>query len=54
MESDQSFVPVFMVTAGSNVEKLDAIQQEGVSAILDKPSEPSEVKRLIEISLSAY
>jgi two-component system chemotaxis response regulator CheY len=53
MESDQRSVPVFMVTTESDVGKLAAIQQDGVSAILDKPFEPSEVKQLIEASLSA-
>jgi two-component system chemotaxis response regulator CheY len=53
MESDQRSVPVFMVTTESDVGKLAAIQQDGVSAILDKPFESSEVKQLIEASLSA-
>ncbi len=50
---NQSAVPVLMVTTEGDAGKLAAIQQDGVSAIMDKPFEPSEVKRLIEASLSA-
>jgi two-component system chemotaxis response regulator CheY len=53
MESNQSSVPVLMVTTEGDAGKLAAIQQDGVSAIMDKPFEPSEVKQLIEASLSA-
>lgn len=51
-ESNQSSVPVLMVTTEGDAGKLAAIQQDGVSAIMDKPFEPSEVKQLIEASLS--
>ena len=52
-ESNQSSVPVLMVTTEGDAGKLAAIQQDGVSAIMDKSFEPSEVKQLIEASLSA-
>lgn len=52
-ESNQSSVPVLMVTTEGDAGKLAAIQQDGVSAIMDKPFEPNEVKQLIEASLSA-
>ena len=40
-----------MVTTEGDVSKLAAVEQAGVSAICDKPFEPSLVKRLIERSL---
>lgn len=52
-ESNQNSVPVLMVTTEGDAGKLAAIQQDGVSAIMDKPFEPSEVKQLIEACLSA-
>jgi two-component system chemotaxis response regulator CheY len=51
-ESNQSSIPVIMVTTEGDAGKLAAIQQDGVSAILDKPFEPAEVKQLIQASLS--
>ena len=51
-ESNQSTVPVMMVTTEGDAGKLAAVQQDGVSAILDKPFEITEVKRLIEAALS--
>ena len=51
-DSNQSSVPVLMVTTEGDAGKLAAIQQDGVSAIMDKPFEPKEVKHLIETSLS--
>jgi AmiR/NasT family two-component response regulator len=42
-----------MVTTEGDAGKLAAIQQDGVSAIMNKPFEPSEVKQLIEDSLLA-
>jgi two-component system chemotaxis response regulator CheY len=53
IESNQSHVPVLMVTTEGDAGKLAAIQQDGVSAIMNKPFEPSEVKQLIEDSLLA-
>ncbi|MDH5353371.1 MAG: response regulator [Gammaproteobacteria bacterium] len=51
-ESSQSSVPVLMVTTEGDAGKLAAVQSEGVSAIIDKPFEVHEVKRLIEASLT--
>ena len=51
-ESNQSSVPVLMVTTEGDASKLAAIQQDGVSAILDKPFEVAEVKQLIESSMA--
>ncbi len=51
-ESNQSSVPVLMVTTEGDASKLAAIQQDGVSAILDKPFEVTEVKQLIESSMA--
>jgi two-component system chemotaxis response regulator CheY len=51
-ESNQSTVPVMMVTTEGDAGKLAAIQQDGISAIVDKPFEIKEVKRLIEAVLT--
>jgi len=51
-ESNQSSVPVLMVTTEGDAGKLAAIQQDGVSAILDKPFEVKAVKQLIESSMA--
>lgn len=51
-ESNQSSVPVLMVTTEGDASKLAAVQQEGVSAIVDKPFAVNEVKQLIESSLA--
>ena len=51
-ESNQSSVPVLMVTTEGDAGKLEAIHQDGVSAILDKPFEPKEVKNLVEALIS--
>ena len=40
-------VPILMVTSEQNQNRLAAIKQVGVSAILDKPFEPMAIKRLI-------
>lgn len=50
-ESNQSSVPVLMVTTEGDEGKLAAVQQDGVSAIVDKPFQVSEVKRLIETAM---
>ena len=47
-ESNQPHVPVLMVTTEGDESKLQAIQQEGVSAIVDKPFDTTTVKQLIE------
>ena len=47
-QSWQSSVPILMVTSESNMGRLAAVEQAGVSAICDKPFEPRSVKALIE------
>ncbi len=51
-QSSQSSVPVLMVTTEGNQSVLSAIQQDGVSAIFDKPFETEQVKKMIETVLS--
>lgn len=51
-ESVQQSVPVLMVTTEGDESKLAAIEQAGVSAILDKPFEASMVKRFIESAMA--
>ena len=51
-ESNQSSIPVLMVTTEGDAGKLAAIQQDGVSAIVDKPFEVSVVKQLIEAAMT--
>lgn len=46
-QSTQSSLPVLMVTSEDNENRLAAVQQSGVSAICDKPFEPSTVRSLI-------
>ena len=50
--SNQSTIPVMMVTTGGDAGKLAAVQQDGVSAIVDEPFEITEVKHLIEAALT--
>lgn len=49
----QSSIPVLMVTSEHNRQRLAAVQQSGVSAICDKPFEPSMVHGLVRQLLSA-
>jgi len=51
-KSNQSSVPVLMVTTEGDESKLAAIQHDGVSAIVDKPFEVGTVKQLIETALT--
>ncbi|MCP4188533.1 MAG: response regulator [Gammaproteobacteria bacterium] len=51
-ESNQSSVPVLMVTTEGDASKLAAVQHDGVSAIVDKPFDVTEVKQLIESSMA--
>jgi two-component system chemotaxis response regulator CheY len=51
-KSNQSSVPVLMVTTEGDESKLAAIQHDGVSAIVDKPFEVTTVKQLIESALT--
>jgi len=46
-DSNQSSIPVLMVTSESDENRLSAVQQSGVSAICDKPFEPDTVHKLI-------
>lgn len=52
-QSWQSSVPILMVTSEQNMNRLAAVEQAGVSAICDKPFEPSMIKALIERTLAA-
>lgn len=45
--SSQSSIPILMVTSEDNDKRLAAVQQSGISAICDKPFEPSNVRQLI-------
>ncbi len=46
-QSTQSSLPVLMVTSEENENRLAAVHESGVSAICDKPFEPSTVRQLI-------
>jgi two-component system chemotaxis response regulator CheY len=47
-QSKNPDMPVLMVTTEGDEGKLEAMQQDGVSAIIDKPFAPITVKRLLE------
>lgn len=47
-ESNQPDVPVLMITTEGDESKLAAVQQEGVSAIVDKPFDITTVRLMIE------
>ena len=51
--SNQPTLPVVMVTTEGDAGRLAAVEQAGVSAILNKPFEPATVKSLIETTLAA-
>ncbi len=53
-QSWQSSVPILMVTSESNMSRLAAVEQAGVSAICDKPFETQTIKRLIEQALHGH
>ena len=46
-KSSQASLPVLMVTSENNENRLAAVQQSGVSAICDKPFEPSMVRDIV-------
>lgn len=46
-ESGQAGVPIMMVTSVSDESRLAGVQQVGVSAICDKPFEPSNIRSVI-------
>lgn len=47
-ESEQSSVPILMVSSEHDESRLASVREAGVSAICDKPFEPATVKKLIE------
>lgn len=47
-DSTQASVPILMVSSESDVSRLAAVQQVGVSAICDKPFEADTVKQILE------
>lgn len=51
-QSWQASVPILMVTGEQDMSRLAAVEQAGVSAICDKPFEPSTIKALIEKALA--
>ncbi len=51
--SSQASLPVLMVTSENNENRLAAIQQSGVSAICDKPFEPSMVREIVRKMVAA-
>lgn len=46
-QSDQTHIPILMVTSEANQAHLANIEQSGVNALCDKPFEPVVVKRLL-------
>ena len=46
-ESEQSHLPILMVTSESNDTHLANILTEGVTAMCDKPFEPQNVKKIL-------
>jgi len=49
--SNQSSIPIIMITSESDKNRLAAIEQLGVSAICNKPFEANTIKRLIKSML---
>ena len=47
-KSWQNTLPIMMITSERDEGRLAAVRQAGVSAICDKPFEPSQIKNLIE------
>lgn len=47
-ESEQSSVPILMVSSERDESRLASVREAGISAICDKPFEPATVKQLIE------
>lgn len=46
-ESNQKTIPILMVTSEQNKNRLAAVKHAGVSAVLDKPFEPTSIRSLI-------
>jgi len=51
--SQQASIPILMVTSEASHSHLAGVKQSGVSAMCDKPFEPSMVKSLIRSILTA-
>ncbi|MCG8381537.1 MAG: response regulator [Gammaproteobacteria bacterium] len=47
-KSNQSSLPILMITSEKDQGRLKAIQQAGVSALCDKPFEPQTIRTMIE------
>jgi two-component system chemotaxis response regulator CheY len=47
-KSWQNTLPIIMITSERDEKRLAALRQAGVSAICDKPFEPSDIRNLIE------
>jgi two-component system chemotaxis response regulator CheY len=47
-KSWQNTLPIVMITSERDEKRLDAVRQSGVTAICDKPFDPSQIKNLIE------
>lgn len=47
-DSNQSSIPVLMITSEDSIERLAAIEQAGVSALCDKPFEMKTIRNLIQ------
>jgi len=47
-DSNQSGIPVLMITSENDIERLAAIEQAGVSALCDKPFEMDTIRSLIQ------
>jgi two-component system chemotaxis response regulator CheY len=52
-KSWQNALPIIMITSERDEERLAAVKQLGVSAIYDKPFDPSHIKNLIEQIISS-
>jgi len=50
--TEQSYIPILMVTSEEDSTRIASVQQAGVSAILDKPFEPADMRKLIVRLLS--
>ena len=46
-QSTQKTTPIIMITSEQNEQRLAAVQQAGVSAILDKPFETTSIRKFI-------
>lgn len=46
-QSQQPTIPVLLVTSEQDENRLEAVQQAGVSAVYDKPFEPDSVRQLL-------